>query len=404
MADRAFLDWPFLEERHRILHDRVDRWARERLPDMRLDEGEDAESAARSVRALVAELGRAGLCWTAVGATDAGYSAGAKLDGRSLCVTRDVLARHSGLADFAFAMQGLGSGAISLFGSPEQKQAWLPDIGRGARLAAFALSEAEAGSDVAAIETTATRDGDGYRIDGMKSWISNAGVADIHVVFARTGEQPGNKGLSAFVVESGTPGFTVEKIVDVTSPHPFGTLGFDGCRVPAGAMIGSPGQGFAIAMAVLDVFRPTVGAAALGFARASLDAAVDHTTTRRLSGQMLSDYQMTRASIADMALEIDAAALLVYRAAWLKDVQGVRTPKEAAMAKLFATEAAQRAVDAAVQLFGARGVVKGSLPERLYRDIRPLRIYEGATEVQKLIIASRVIEERAKARAGGGEA
>jgi acyl-CoA dehydrogenase len=294
-------------------------------------------------------------------------------------------------------MQGLGSGPIGLFGTPEQKARWLPDVARGRAVSAFALSEREAGSDVSALATRAVRDGDHWRLDGSKTWISNAGIADLYVVFARTGEAPGAKGLSAFVVESGTPGFRVSELIDLVAPHPIGSLAFDGARVPAANMLGAPGDGFRVAMATLDVFRSTVGAAALGFARRALDEALRHAATRRLFGQPLADLQMTRARLAEMALSIDAAALLVYRAAWVKDATGARISREASMAKLFATEEAQRVIDGAVQIFGGLGVTKGHIAERLYREIRALRIYEGASEVQKVIIAGRLLDELGKA-------
>ncbi|HEY0836747.1 MAG TPA: acyl-CoA dehydrogenase family protein, partial [Azospirillum sp.] len=311
----------------------------------------------------------------------------ARLDVRSLCLVRETLARHAGLADFAFAMQGLGTGPITLFGTDAQKDAYLPRVGRGEAIAAFALSEPEAGSDVAATSTTARRDGDAWVLDGTKTWISNGGIADHYVVFARTGEAPGAKGLSAFIVDADSSGLSVTERIAVTAPHPLATLRFDGCRVPADRLLGRPGEGFRIAMATLDVFRSTVGAAALGFARRALDEAVRHAGSRRLFGAPLGDLQMTQAKLADMATEVDAAALLVYRAAWTKDEGAARVTREAAMAKLYATEAAQRVIDAAVQVFGGLGVTRGHVVESLYREIRPLRIYEGASEVQKIVIA-----------------
>ncbi len=336
-------------------------------------------------------MGKEGFLATAVGGRDG--SLHGPLDTRSLCVCRDVLARHAGLADFAFAMQGLGTGPISLFGTAEQKERWLPAVARGQAISAFALSEAEAGSDVAALATRAQRDGDDWRLDGAKTWISNAGIADLYVVFARTGEGPGAKGLSAFVVEAGAPGFSVARTIDLIAPHPIGALSLDGVKVSAGDMLGSPGDGFRIAMATLDVFRSTVGAAALGFARRALDEALRHARTRKLFGQPLSDLQLTRAKLADMALAVDAAALLIYRAAWTKDVKGARISRESSMAKLFATEEAQKAINSAVQIFGGLGVTHGHIAERLYREIRALRIYEGASEVQKLVIATRLLAE-----------
>jgi acyl-CoA dehydrogenase len=313
------------------------------------------------------------------------------LDVRALCLLREALARRSGLADFAFALQGLGSGALSLFGSESQQRRYLPLVAAGRAIGAFALSEAEAGSDVGAMRTAARRDGGGYVIDGEKTWISNAGIADFYVVFCRLPEG-GEKSYGAFVVEAGNPGLEVAARIDLIAPHPLGTLVFAGCRVPATALIGEPGSGLKVALATLDVFRPTVGAAALGFARRALDEALAHVTRRRAFGQPLAELQLTRARLADMALAVDASALLVYRAAWARDRGGApRVTREAAMAKLYATEAAQRVIDDAVQLFGGRGVVAGEPVERLYREIRALRIYEGTSEIQKLVIAGQLL-------------
>ena len=400
MADRSFLAWPFLEPRHRELHDRVEAWAGAHAVQLQ-GEDETSNGAATAVRRLVAAMGAEGWLAVTVGGGD-GDGDGAPygpLDARSLCICREVLARHAGLADFGFAMQGLGSGPIGLFGTDAQKARWLPGVGAGTTLAAFALSEAEAGSDVSALAMSATRDGDGWRLDGAKTWISNAGVADLHVVFARTDEAPGAKGLSAFVVEADAPGFSVSRTIDLIAPHPIGSLAFDGVRVAASSLLGAPGEGFRIAMATLDVFRSTVGAAALGFARRALDEAVAHASTRRLFGQPLSDLQLTRAKLADMALAVDASALLVYRAAWAKDAGAPRVTRESSMAKLFATEEAQKVIDSAVQIFGGLGVTRGHIAERLYREIRALRIYEGASEVQKLVIATQLL-----AQAPGGVA
>jgi acyl-CoA dehydrogenase len=309
------------------------------------------------------------------------------LDVRSIALCRETLAYYSGLADFSLAMQGLGSGAISLFGTDAQRQQFLPAVAAGTAIAAFAMSEAEAGSDVAAMSTSAELSGDEYVLNGDKTWISNGGIADFYCVFARTGEDPGARGLSAFIVDASNPGLDVTERIETISPHPLATLSFNDCRVAASARIGEPGQGFKIAMATLDVFRTTVAAAALGFARRALDEAVRHTSTRELFGAPLSALQMTEASIAEMATEIDASALLVYRSAWAKDCYQERVTREAAMAKLYVTEAAQGIIDRAVQLFGGTGVVRGNMVERLYREIRALRIYEGASEVQKVIIA-----------------
>jgi acyl-CoA dehydrogenase len=382
MADRSFLAWPFFDERHREFADRLEGWAAERLA----HESGDVDAACRR---LVGKLGDAGWLRHCVPAPYGG--AGERLDVRTLCLARETLARHDGLADFAFAMQGLGSGPISLFGSDEQKRRYLPPVAEGRRIAAFALSEPEGGSNVAALRTTARLDGGDYVIDGRKTWISNAGIADHYVVFARTGEAPGARGLSAFIVDADAPGLSVPERIPVIAPHPLGTLAFEGCRIPRDRLIGRPGEGFRIAMATLDVFRSTVGAAALGFARRALDEAVARVGRREAFGRRLAEFQATQFRIADMATEIDAAALLVYRAAWAKDRGAERVTREAAMAKLYATEAAQRVIDGAVQLWGARGVVSDMPVERLYREIRALRIYEGTSEIQKLVIAAQVL-------------
>ena len=383
MPDRSFLSWPFFEDAHRRLAGELDAWAaREVAPLVHAGE-HDVDG---TCHALVRRLGDAGWLRHAV------PEPGERLDVRTLCLIRETLARHAGLADFAFAMQGLGTGPVTLFGSDALKQRILPPVRAGRAIAAFALSEPEAGSDVAATATTARRDGDAYVLDGTKTWISNGGIAGHYVVFARTGEAPGARGLSAFVVDADTPGLTVAERIEVSAPHPLATLRFEGCRVPADRLLGRPGEGFKIAMATLDVFRSTVGAAALGFARRALDEATGHASTRTLFGGPLADLQMTQAKLADMAVEVDAAALLVYRAAWTKDSGAPRVTREAAMAKLYATEAAQRVIDAAVQIFGGLGVTRGQTVEALYREIRPLRIYEGASEVQKIVIARQVLE------------
>lgn len=374
MADRTFLDWPFFEPRHRELAARLEDWAETNLP---VDHG-DVDAACRG---LVAALGRDG--WL----EPSGAGEGEGLDVRTLCLIRETLARHDGLADFAFAMQGLGTGAISLFGTPEQKAEWLPRTRAGQAISAFALTEPQSGSDVANSTMTATEDGENFVLDGEKTWISNGGIADVYTLFARTGEAPGAKGLSAFVVPAGLPGFEVVERLETIAPHPLATLRFSGCRIPKSALLGERGRGFAIAMGVLDVFRSTVAAAALGFARRALDEALERVSTRSVQGAPLADLQMVQAHLADMALKVDAAALLVYRAAWAKDSGAPRVTREAAMAKLFSTEEAQTVIDSAVQLFGGDGVRRGSKVEELYRDIRALRIYEGATDVQKVVIA-----------------
>ncbi len=384
MSDLSFLDWPFLEPRHRELALSLDAWASDALAEGRIDH-HDTDNACRT---LVRLLGDGG--WLTHAARDPDDSR-SKLDVRALCLIRETLARHDALADFAFAMQGLGSGAISLFGSASQQQEFLPGVREGRKIAAFALSEPDAGSDVAAMATTARREGDHFVLDGEKTWISNGGIADFYTVFARTGEAPGAKGLSVFVVDANTPGLEIAERIEVIAPHPLARLRFNGCRVSADRLLGKQGDGFRIAMSVLDVFRSTVGAAALGMARRALDEALRHSSSRQLFGAPLSDLQLTQAAIADMALAVDASALLVYRSAWTKDCVAERVTREAAMAKLFATESAQQVIDAALQLFGGLGVKSGMPVERLYREIRALRIYEGASEVQKLVIARQTL-------------
>lgn len=392
MADWSLLDWPFFDDGHRALARELDAWAVAAVPDLVAGDHHDRATMDTICRALVGALGKAG--WLRHVVPEAHGGARPALDVRSLCLARMILAYHAGLADFSFAMQGLGTGAISLAGSAAQKDRYLPPVARGDQIAAFALSEPDAGSDVAAMSTTATADGDGFRLDGVKTWISNGGIADQYVVVARSGEAAGARGLSAFIVEAGTPGLEIAERIDVGAPHPLATLRFDGCRVPAGARIGQGGDGFKVAMATLDVFRSTVGAAALGFARRALDEALDRTAQRRMFGQALADFQLTQARIAEMATECDAAALLVFRAAWTKDQGAARVTREASMAKMYATEAAQRVVDGAVQLHGGLGVTVGVPVEELYREVRALRIYEGATEVQKLVIARQIYADR----------
>ena len=374
-VDRSFLGWPFFEDRHRALAERLESWC----AGLAVDHA-DVDAACR---ALVARLGADG--WLAH-TTDAG---GDPLDVRTLCLIRETLARHDGLADFAFAMQGLGAGPITLFGSPAQRR-WLERTRTGGAIAAFALSEPRSGSDVAAMDMTAARDGNGWRLDGEKTWISNGGIADLYTVFARTGGA-GAKGLSCFLVPADTPGLTVSERLETIAPHPLARLRFEGVKLPADALIGAEGAGFRIAMSVLDVFRSTVGAAALGFARRALAETLGRVRTRRLFGGPMADMAMVQGHVADMALDIDAAALLVYRAAWTKDTGAARVSREAAMAKLHATERAQAVIDAAVQLHGGDGVRSGTVVERLYREIRALRIYEGASDVQKIVIARQVL-------------
>ncbi len=379
MADRTFLNWPFFEDRHRTLAADLDAWAAETVS------GIDHSDTDAACRALVTALGEGG--W----AQHSGAPAGETLDVRSLCLIRETLARHDGLADFAFAMQGLGTGAISLFGNESQQAEWLPLTRSGQAISAFALTEPQSGSDVANSTMTATLDGDEYVLNGEKTWISNGGIADVYTLFARTGEGPGAKGLSAFIVPAGLPGFEVVERQQVIAPHPLATLRFTDCRIPARAMIGGPGLGFRIAMSVLDVFRSTVAAAALGFARRALDEALSRVTSRQVQGAPLFDLQMVQGHIADMALDVDAAALLVYRAAWTKDSGAARVTREAAMAKLFSTDQAQQVIDKAVQLHGGDGVRHGQKVEELYRDIRALRIYEGASDVQRVVIARQTL-------------
>ena len=379
MADKSFLSWPFFSDRERALAAAIEDWSGANLP-----VGQDDVDAA--CRDLVGRLGGDG--WLTHTAPDP--EALSPLNVRALCLIRETLARHDGLADFAFAMQGLGAGPISLFGNTEQRH-WLARTRKGEAIAAFALTERKSGSDVADIATTARRDGGDYVIDGEKSWISNGGIADFYIVFARSAEGPGAKGLSAFLVPADLSGLSVAERIDVIAPHPLARLTFDGVRVPASAMIGKPGEGFKIAMATLDVFRATVGAAALGLARRALDETVARANSRRLFGDTLAALQMVQGYIAEMAVDIDAAALLVYRAAWTKDNGAARVTREASMAKLFATDRAQQVIDKAVQLHGGDGVRRGHIVERLYREIRALRIYEGASEVQKVVIARQAL-------------
>jgi acyl-CoA dehydrogenase len=380
-----FLEWPFFDDAHRRMAGELQAWAQVHRAAL-----ERTDTDARdTVRMQARLLGQGGWLRYLLPASLGGPRD--KVDVRSLCLARDVLARDSGLTDCTFAMQGLCGVPIVLFGTTEQQRVCLPGITDGTRIGAFCLSEAEAGSDVAALKTSARRDGDSYVLNGRKTWISNAGVADTYIVFARTGEAPGAKGLSAFVVDATTPGLTCPRALEVIAPHVIGDVAFDNCRVSAGALLGRPGDGFRVAMATLDVMRATVGAAALGFARRALADACAHAKNRQLFGQALAQLQATQMRIADMATDVDTAALLVYRAAWVKDTLRDRVTLEASMAKLHATESAQRVIDSAVQLFGGLGVTVGNVAERLYREIRPLRIYEGASEIQKLIIAGQLL-------------
>lgn len=388
----SFFELPFFSDSHRSLALQLHRWARERV-----GETETGESNVDEIcKSYVKALGEAGWLGLAVPAAYGGTHD--RLDVRSLCIARETLASVSGLADFAFAMQGLGAGPISLFGSKALRERYLPRVQKGEAIAAFAISEAFAGSDVSAMKTTARRDGDDYVIDGEKTWISNGGIADFYVVFCKIADT--EKDFIALVIEPSDPGFSVTERIDTIAPHPLGTLKFSGCRVPADRVVGEPGRGLRVALGTLDVFRTTVGAAALGFARRALDESVRHVSDRRMFGGKLADLQMTQAAIAEMATEIDASALLIYRSAWVRDNGAERVTREAAMAKMYATEAAQRVIDRAVQLLGGRGVVSGNPVERLYREIRSLRIYEGATEVQKLVIAGQVLKGGSDAARG----
>jgi acyl-CoA dehydrogenase len=382
MADRSFLAWPFFEPRHRELADKLERWCAKL--------GEDDDDIDSQCRTLVGELGSAGLLKLCVADGDR------RPDVRSLAIARDALAYHSGLADFAFAMQGLGSGAISLFGTIEQKRQWLPKVASGKAIAAFAMTEPGCGSDAANIQTSAMRDGDDWVLVGEKTLISNGGIADFYLTFARTGEGEGARGLSAFIVPADAPGLSVAERIEVIAPHPLARLKYDKVRVPADALVGAPGEGFRIGMETLNLFRVTVGAAALGFARRALDEAIGFASKRRLGTETLADNPVTQAKLADMALLVDSSALLVARAAWQQDIGGTDNRRAAAMAKLQATEAAQRVIDAAVQMHGGAGVTRGVKVEELYREIRALRIYEGASEVQRQIIARDLLKEHAR--------
>ena len=378
------LRWPFFEERHRAFATLLDTWAAHEVRDVH---GADVDALCRR---LVRQLGDAGWLRPTVAGIAQGGTADV-IDTRMLCLAREILARHAGLADFAFAMQGLGSGAISLAGTQEQRAHWLPRVASGQAIAAFALSEPDAGSDVAALQCAARVDGDQAVLDGEKTWISNGGIADFYVVFARSGEAPGSRGISAFIVEAGTPGLEIAERIDVIAPHPLARLRFTNCRLPLANRIGAAGEGFKIAMRTLDVFRTSVAAAALGFARRALEEGLQRASTRKMFGQTLADFQLTQSKLAAMATTIDSAALLTYRAAWQRD-QGDSVTAQAAMAKLAATEGAQQVIDAALQMWGGLGVQSGQPVERLYREIRSLRIYEGASEVQQLIIGRELLK------------
>jgi acyl-CoA dehydrogenase len=396
VAARAHLQWPFFASSHRELAARLEEWAR--AHGAAPEPSEERAAVDAECRRLVRELGAAGFTELSVPAARPG--AGADFDVRALALAREILAAHSGLADFAFAMQGLGSGPISLAGSPALKQRYLPRVARGEAIGAFALSESAAGSDAAALACRARREPGGYVLEGEKTWISNGGIADFYCVFARTSEPEvradgtvSARGISAFVVDADAPGCSIARRIDVIAPHPLATLAFAGCRVADGARLGAEGEGFKLAMRTLNIFRTSVAGAALGFAQRALDEALRQCATRRMFGRTLGDQPLAQAALADMATELDAARLLTYRAAWLRD-RGEPAVKEVAMAKMAATEGAQRIIDRAVQLFGGRGVARGEIVEHLYRDVRALRIYEGATEVQQLIVGRELLEPR----------
>ena len=389
MPDHTFLDWPFFEDHHRAHAAKLRDWAAKEIAPLEDEEPHTTKEVDDLTRTFVSKLGEGG--WLKYCVPKAYGGAMESFDVRTLALTREILGYYSGLADFAFAMQGLGTGSITLFGSDEQKQAYLPAVATGEKLAAFAISEPDGGSDVASMTTTAEMDGNEYVINGQKTWISNGGIADQYVLFARTGDAPGAKGLSAFVVEADTPGFSISERINVIAPHPLATITFDNCRIPTTAMLGDSGDGFKVAMATLDVFRTSVGGASLGFARRAMDEAIQRSKERQAFGKPISDFQLIQAKIADMAVKVDAMALLIYRSAWVKDVQDIRVTRESSMAKLYGTEAAQEVIDQAVQIFGGMGVVSGVPVERLYREIRALRIYEGTSEIQKLVIAGQAL-------------
>ena len=383
--DQTYLDWPFFEDHHRKLADDLDKWCQNTLKDI---DHSDVDKACKEILLLLAEGG-----WLKYVVPKAYGGMFDDLDVRSLCMIRETLARYDGLADFVFAMQGLGSGTITLFGTDEVKEEYLPAVASGKKMAAFALTELDSGSDVANMTTSAEDKGNYYALNGAKTYISNGGIADYYVVFARTGEAPGAKGLSAFVLDAETNGLEITERINVIAPHPLATLSFNDCRIDKNKILGPGGSGFKAAMATLDIFRSTVGAAALGFARRALSEAVKRTNERHLFGAPLNDLQLVQAMLAESALDIDSSALLVYRAAWTRDTQDRRVTREAAMAKMHATECAQIVIDKAVQIFGGMGVVSGVKVEELYREIRALRIYEGATEVQKVVIAKQLLNE-----------
>lgn len=385
-VDQTYLDWPFFEGHHRKLADDLEKWCQINLSDKH-----DHSDVDQACKDILAKLARGG--WLKYVVPKAYGGIFEELDVRSLCLIRETLARHDGLADFVFAMQGLGSGTITLFGSDKIKSSYLPDVASGKKMAAFALTELDSGSDVANMTSTATDNGDHYLVNGAKTYISNGGIADYYVLFVRTGEADGAKGLSAMIIDADTEGFEITERIEVIAPHPLATIAFNNCKVPKEHLLGPAGTGFKAAMATLDIFRSTVGAAALGFARRALSEAVKRTNDRHLFGAPLHNLQLVQGMLAESAVDVDSSALLVYRAAWTRDKTDRRVTREAAMAKLHATETAQHVIDKAVQIFGGMGVVSGVKVEELYREIRALRIYEGATEVQKIIIAKQLLND-----------
>ena len=391
MSDITYLEWPFFDKIHRDFASDLTAWAKENISPHENDDHQTNDASDSSFKNIIKKLGEAG--WLKYTIPAAYGGALENFDVRHIALARSILGYHTGIADFAFAMQGLGSGSISLFGSEELKQKYLPEVGIGKRTAAFAMSEPGCGSDVASMSTTAQLDGNHFVINGVKTWISNAGIADQYVLFARTGDAPGAKGLSAFVIDSDNPGLEITERINVIAPHPLGTLKLTDCRIPTTSMLGHSGEGFKVAMTTLDIFRTTVGGAALGFARRAMDEAISRAKSREAFGKKISEFQIIQSKIGDMAVKIDAAALLVFRAAWVKDIQELRITRESSMAKLYATESAQEVIDDAVQIFGGMGVVSEMTVERLYREIRALRIYEGTSEIQKLVIAGQAMAE-----------
>jgi acyl-CoA dehydrogenase len=380
--DRLISQLPFFTPEHRNLAQSVAQFVQQEIEPRAAVEDNVEEMA----REFVGLLARAGLLSYSV--------AELKLDVRSLCLIREELAYSSPLADLAFVMQGLGTYAIARAAPDHVRDFWLSRAANGKAIAAFALTEPNAGSDVAAIETTARRDGETYVIDGRKRFISNAGIADFYLVFAKTGaREDGRPVLSAFVVGSKMRGFRVVERTALIAAHPIGEIAFEECRVPAEDMVGNEGDGFKLAMETMDTFRASVGAAACGMARRALDQSVRYASARKQFGRLLSEHQLVQAKLADMITELDAARLLVYRAAYARDTEGGRMTREASEAKLFATEAAGRIIDSAVQIHGGAGLVSGTVVERMYRDVRALRIYEGTSEIQKLVIAGQLLKE-----------